>query len=1033
MRKNIKICLFFSIFVLISSSVLAFGSISELLKPLPECATEEDFCGGFTGIECCSKLTCKSYGTNPNAGGYCVKKQVSNGVCFDSDGLNPDVKGYVKGTDSYETSYILFDECDGSKVNEKYCYESEKGNFVSGVKAYGCENGCSDGACVEVKSANSTETYCGGGTYENCYCNDDEEKTCISSRSTIKPIRAWCECKKNERKLVEVNIKPERINVRQGEIANFTVTIHDLRLRNTNVLPETPVSYKIFVNGLFFYSYKGLPEQVNLLAGGKAQYVLTIPTEIMNLDSSGKTITAAAVTDILQSEIVEFSITAQSDESSDSAKATLEIAKLNEYCNGGSYDKDCYCNKDEEKVCSAYELNSETNPSRSYCTCEKKESKLINVNINPEKIRVNQGEKAIYEVTIQDIRPIIITTGTDIRPETGVTYSISVEGLNYPYEGLPQSVILYAGEKANYKLTISTALAVLSAGSEPSITTSPSNSGTAVTTRAVQTASRKIAKNDDGQPESSELVEFRITAKSEESSDTAIATLEIASSKREYCNGGSYNNDCYCNDDEEKICSTYEIKGTSKSDIYQGKTYCKCVKKIEKKDVQVNIKPATINIDRGNQATYEVTVHDLRANNFRSSSRLDILPQDTVSYFLTVDGMSYAYEGLPKAAVLSPGGKEEYKLTITTGNIMASTSSSTVSSDTVPTAEPLDGRASTVSSGVFVPVTEPDIRTTIKMPSTDILEVVEFTVTAKSDSTSDTAKATLTIGESEDEYCNGGSENQDCYCNDDEQKICTSTDIAPQLPSSIMPPPISSCQCVKETKTGIPFDVKISKGWNLLSPAIFGIEHIGEVQQTDCESDFKLFSFFPLENKYGRYKLVQKSNPEEKKTLISILTGNAVTGSERWDELSIIGLTPEDDELLKKYQNTKTGYLISTIANSWWASSSKPCSIKGTLGLEFKEPGVVSMVNEAGAKLPRGWNFLTISPDVVGYTIDDFKGDCEIKKAYMFDKKWVDVRQKKIDERMIGQGMIVQTRSECLLGFESEVPPLPLIETGGSR
>ncbi len=988
-----------------SASAMNFRTLTGMdIYDSQTCASENNFCGGFSGIICCEGLNCEQYGTNPDAGGYCKKAQKYNGTCFDSDGISPNSKGYVSGTDSYGNAYMRYDECSGSglKVNERYCYESpeKSGNLVDGVQVNSCSDGCKDGACIKpsektyyaaciirdsytnlpaysdtdsgkgyqktslnnkVSSFGEAAELCTDSTYTSMmekYCSINFEQaqwqvaiypssnsfteegtslgcaksgcdyhacsttnrtaassctdtdggrnyydygtvtTCPAGDGPCKLINDYCGsdsknqlvesyCNASEAKTENYNC-PNGCNsgacIKETQLTEQVKCAFDSKKAQSCYSEKgscsgigscemkvsgksgEKITWKSTCGGYAYTLIDGNDETASFNCG-ETNKTETNKTDTCTdsdggvnpfikgycKDSRGVIVEDACLSEkgegprkegvyadeafCLTQDMIEYCKKFNSESycnnlpkecyllglMSDTAWSYFPRddkyickngcsdgvcnTKTETYCDGGSYEKDCYCNKDEEKVCSTYELNSETSQG-PYCKCQKKESKQVNVNINPERINVNRGEKAVYEVTLHDLRPPIKTTRTDILPETGMTYSISVEGLNYPYEGLPQYVTLYAGEKANYKLTISTELAVLYAGSEPSTTTSTSNSGTAVTTRAVQTA--KIAKTaNDGKPESFEIVTFKITAQSKESSNTAVATLTIGKSNKEYCNGGSENQDCYCNEGEEKICE---------SEIYKGETS-----------------------------------------------------------------------------------------------------------------------------------------------------------------------------------------------------------------SSTIPNPPSKCQCVKKSLEGTKYAIKVSNGWNLLSPSIFGIDHVGEVEQTDCSPDnFKLYSYFPLENKYGQYRLVQKSSIGEKKSVKTILTGNSVKDSISWDGLSIEGVTQEDIDLLKTYQNAETGYLISTIANSWWVKSGKACSIKGTLQADFKDPGIISMISEKNIKLAKGWNFLMISPDIVGYKIDDFKGTCNIPLAYGFEGTWTNMNRKTFPEDMIGKGMVVRTTSECVLGFETEQGPPPL-------
>lgn len=98
---------------------------------------------------------------------------------------------------------------------------------------------------------------------------------------------------------------------------------------------------------------------------------------------------------------------------------------------------------------------------------------------------------------------------------------------------------------------------------------------------------------------------------------------------------------------------------------------------------------------------------------------------------------------------------------------------------------------------------------------------------------------------------------------------------------------------------------------------------------------------------------------------------------------------------------------------------------------EFKEPGLINYIAERNVKLVKGWNFLMISPDMAGYSLNDFNGNCEIKSAYMYqDRNWKQVTNSQFREGQSGYGMVLRTDGECVLGFKSSLPPpLPNLPT----
>lgn len=76
-----KIILLFALVILISGCSWRDIPVEKPAEQAPEryfiiCNNEGEFCGGITGTQCCSGLTCQLEGTYPDAGGKCVKEVV---------------------------------------------------------------------------------------------------------------------------------------------------------------------------------------------------------------------------------------------------------------------------------------------------------------------------------------------------------------------------------------------------------------------------------------------------------------------------------------------------------------------------------------------------------------------------------------------------------------------------------------------------------------------------------------------------------------------------------------------------------------------------------------------------------------------------------------------------------------------------------------------------------------------------------------------------------------------------------------------
>jgi len=93
-------------------------------------------------------------------------------------------------------------------------------------------------------------------------------------------------------------------------------------------------------------------------------------------------------------------------------------------------------------------------------------------------------------------------------------------------------------------------------------------------------------------------------------------------------------------------------------------------------------------------------------------------------------------------------------------------------------------------------------------------------------------------------------------------------------------------------------------------------------------------------------------------------------------------------------------------------------------------------------ELNQGWNFLVITPEMIGKNLNKLKGNCSIIKAYAWrPKSWwskkqtwdlIDLDNAPFSENVIGQGIVINTTNEkCHLGTSdsSSVSPPSLPST----
>ena len=86
----------------------------------------------------------------------------------------------------------------------------------------------------------------------------------------------------------------------------------------------------------------------------------------------------------------------------------------------------------------------------------------------------------------------------------------------------------------------------------------------------------------------------------------------------------------------------------------------------------------------------------------------------------------------------------------------------------------------------------------------------------------------------------------------------------------------------------------------------------------------------------------------------------------------------------------------------------------------------------------KGWNFVGITPDLIGNSLNDLKGSCDIEKAYLFDaqqQQWgtifnlLDDKNIIKNEAGVGSGFIIKVTNNCKLGTSSggNIPSVPTL------
>lgn len=106
---------------------------------------------------------------------------------------------------------------------------------------------------------------------------------------------------------------------------------------------------------------------------------------------------------------------------------------------------------------------------------------------------------------------------------------------------------------------------------------------------------------------------------------------------------------------------------------------------------------------------------------------------------------------------------------------------------------------------------------------------------------------------------------------------------------------------------------------------------------------------------------------------------------------------------------------------AFWAYSPEECQMEFRVMSGSEYYSIDSL-----PQLYAGWNMVAITKDMLGSKLDDIKGDCEVKGAYVFDgMKWKIMGEQVVPASLesLGHGMVVNVANDCRLGVVSITPP----------
>ena len=180
---------------------------------------------------------------------------------------------------------------------------------------------------------------------------------------------------------------------------------------------------------------------------------------------------------------------------------------------------------------------------------------------------------------------------------------------------------------------------------------------------------------------------------------------------------------------------------------------------------------------------------------------------------------------------------------------------------------------------------------------------------------------------------------------------------------------------VKEEPT-INVKVPINKGWNLIS-----LPGDGTLSRGTCSSNKEIYAFVYLKE-LGKYVTLKEAE-------------------------KIMG-----EKKLREYLRT----------HSFWVYSFEDCYFK------FKLEEATSF---SELSLTAGWNFVPITRDMVGRSLEDIGEDCEFQKTYIWNPEtqgWERIRvSREFSSDEVYRGFVAKVEASCDLGWGTITPP-PLPE-----
>lgn len=165
-------------------------------------------------------------------------------------------------------------------------------------------------------------------------------------------------------------------------------------------------------------------------------------------------------------------------------------------------------------------------------------------------------------------------------------------------------------------------------------------------------------------------------------------------------------------------------------------------------------------------------------------------------------------------------------------------------------------------------------------------------------------------------------------------------------------------------------EIEVSEGWNIIAGTMpeIGILSNSDIQLSDISA---MYYYSPLTKEYIRV----------------------------YPNAEVTKLQQADDDIV--------------LTSAMWIYVKKDGVLKYDTLEDYPDLGNRELIS--------GWNFVTITPDMINVDLENYKGSCNMEKVYFFHpelQEWVSLRPASDDFEtdMDGMGAIIKVTSDCTLG-----------------